>query len=68
MDRLSVFRCNLELGKRAFEYNAPRMYNSLPPEVKHSKNMQLFKKRLKTQIFARCYDLVDEVINNEFKL
>ncbi len=44
VDRLSVFRCNLELGKRAFEYNAPRMYNSLPPEVKHSENMQLFKK------------------------
>ena len=66
--RLLEPRANLELGKRAYEYAAPRLYNSLPNSVKESSNVNIFRKKLKTYIFEKCFDLDTEVINVNYKL
>ena len=55
--RLLEPRANLELGMRAFENSAPRLYNKLPQDIKESGNIEVFKKRLKTYLFRTCYDL-----------
>ena len=48
--RLLEPRANLELGKRAYEYAAPRLYNSLPNSVKENSNVNIFRKKLKTPV------------------
>ena len=45
----------LGYGTRAFERSAPRLFNKLPLGVKQSPNCSVFKKRLKTHVFADCY-------------
>ena len=66
--RLSEPRVNLELGKRAFINSAPRLYNILPQDIKDSCNINIFKKKLKTHIFGKCFDLDDEVIRDDYKI
>ena len=66
--RLHEPRANLELGKRAFEHAAPRLYNSLPNSVKESNNISIFRKRLKTYLFEKFYDLDLEVIKEPYKI
>ena len=53
--RLDEPRSMTSMGTRAFERSAPRLFNKLPLEVKQSPNVKIFKKRLKTHIFADCY-------------
>ena len=47
---------NLEsYGKRAFSVAAPRLWNSLPMELKTSTSIDIFKKKLKTYLFNHSY-------------
>jgi len=42
-------------GKRAFAVNAPRLWNQLPPYIKKTESVQVFKKHLKTHLFNIAY-------------
>ena len=42
---------------RAFAYSAPRMYNSLPDDVKEARSIDTFKRKLKTFLFTEAYNL-----------
>ena len=53
--RLDEPRSRSNIGTRAFERSAPRLFNKLPLEVKQSPNVDIFKKKLKSFIFADCY-------------
>ena len=65
--RLYEPRVNLELGFRAFEKCAPRLYNDLPMAVKNSVNIETFKKALKTHLFARSYDVNNMCIEEHYQ-
>ena len=39
-------------GKRSFQNSAPKLWNSLPAEIRSSKNISTFKKNLKTYLFS----------------
>ena len=41
----------VKYGKRSFQNSAPKLWNSLPAEIKSSKNISTFKKNLKTYLF-----------------
>ena len=56
LHRLLEPRSNLEIGFRAFERCAPRLYNKLPTEIKDCTKMDTFKKQLKTYLFKESYD------------
>ena len=47
-------RCKT-FGDRAFAVAAPKLWNSLPPNVKLADNVKIFKSRLKTLLFHRYY-------------
>ena len=53
--RLEEPRSRTNIGTRAFERSAPRFFNKLPLAVKESPNCDIFKRKLKTHIFADCY-------------
>ena len=42
----------LSYGRRAFEYCAPRLWNSLPMDIRKSVSISIFKKSLKTYFFT----------------
>ena len=39
-------------GKRTFQYAGPRLWNALPPEVRKIEKVDVFKKHVKTILFA----------------
>ena len=43
------------VGDRAFSYAAPRLWNSLPYDIRAIDSLQSFKSRLKTYLFKRAY-------------
>ena len=45
------------LGDRSFVAAAPALWNKLPRAVRHSQNVQTFKKALKTHLFRKAYNL-----------
>ena len=51
---------------RCFEYSAPRLYNTLPYDVRHAKTVKSFKKLLKTFLFSKAYDIQTKTINPSF--
>ena len=59
---------NSKYGERAFKYNAPRLFNKLPLEIRTSPNIEQFKKKLKTHLFKKSYDLNDKTMNEAYKL
>ena len=63
---LFIPRHNSCTGSRAFRAAAPRLYNSLPMEVRNLNNMKSFKNRLKTFLFSKCYDLENSTISEDF--
>ena len=65
--RLFEVGVNRMVGDRTFRYAAPRLFNRLPSEVKDSPSVSVFKKRLKTHLFAMCYDCVLKTINSTYK-
>ena len=51
-DLLVMPRTNTEsFGKRAFSYAAPKVWNSLPEDIKSAQSIESFKKKLKTHLF-----------------
>ena len=68
MHRLFEPRANCKRGERTFRYSAPRLYNKLPPEMKIIQDDGAFKKKLKTILFARCYDLEDQTVKENYKV
>ena len=44
-------------GYRAFTNHAPRLWNSLPHDLRQNKSVNNFRKDLKTVLFRRAYDL-----------
>ena len=44
------------VGDRAFPVAAARAWNSLPPHVTSSPSLPVFKRLLKTELFARSFD------------
>ena len=55
---LNVPRTNLvSAGDRAFCVAAPKMWNSLPNDIRMSHNVESFKKKLKTHLFCEAYSL-----------
>ena len=59
-------RCYTDLGFRAFQVCAPRLYNRLPVQVKASNSIALFKKALKTFLFRDAYDLSDMTVTDHY--
>ena len=49
---LSVPRCNLEFGSRAFRISALKIWNSLPANIRDSPSLPTFRRHLKTPIFS----------------
>ena len=45
------------LGSRAFMCQAPKHWNELPCDIKCSVNVNVFKKKLKTYLFKKSYNL-----------
>ena len=55
---LSVPKTRLKtVGDKAFCAYAPKLWNSLPHEIKVSNNVKDFKVKLKTYLFRQAYDL-----------
>ena len=51
------------ISERCFEYHAPRLFNKLPNDVKMQLTVPAFKRKLKTHIFQKAYDLSESNIN-----
>ena len=45
------------LGDRSFAYAAPQLWNSLPLNVRNCDSILVFKKRLKTFLFRKAFNL-----------
>ena len=53
---LEVPRTNLiTYGDRAFSVCAPKLWNSLPPHIKLSSSVDMFKRNLKTFLFSQAF-------------
>ncbi len=44
--------CSRRYGDRAFEDAAPRLWNSLPASLRHTADLNAFKRQLKTYLFG----------------
>ena len=64
--KLHIHRVNNKWGERSFHYNASRTYNWLPIDIKNSPTFELFKKRLKSFLFDKAYDLHSKTIDPSF--
>jgi hypothetical protein len=53
--QLIVPNTRTQLGKRAFCYAAPQVWNSLPDDIKTTETYCCFKKRLKTHFFILAF-------------
>ena len=53
---------------RCFEYSAPRLYNTLPYDVRQAKTVKSFKKMLKTFLFTQAYNIETQSINSSFNV
>ena len=42
-------------GDRAFSVAAPKLWNALPPDIRNSGSITLFKCKLKTFLFRKYY-------------
>jgi len=52
---LSVPRCNFEFGSRAFRISAPKIWNSLPANIRDCPSLPTFRRHLKTHYFQLAY-------------
>ena len=50
-------RCRTKFGERGFSHAGPTAWNSLPHHLHHISDTGLFKRRLKTELFRRAYDM-----------
>ena len=44
-----------KFGERAFCYYAPKIWNSLPKDIRSSKSIDTFKKKVKSHLFSLAY-------------
>ena len=58
-------RCLPTLGDRAFQSAAPKLWNSLPVEIRNIQTLTSFKRALKTYFFKRAF-LTDLFIHIAF--
>ena len=57
-NKLPVLKANLEQVRRSsFRYAGPRPWNELPVYVINSDTISIFKSRLKTFLFCKCYNI-----------
>ena len=55
---LKVPKMNLStMGERAFSHTAPKLWNSLPNDIRQCESTGQFKKELKTYLFRLAYGL-----------
>jgi len=47
---------HVTIGGRAFSSTAARVWNSLPTAVQSSESLDIFRRRLKTELFERSYN------------
>ena len=53
---LQIPKCRLRnFGENAFSHFGPKIWNSLPVEIKYAKSVEQFKSKLKTYLFKQCY-------------
>uniref|UniRef100_A0A8C6LJ28 Reverse transcriptase domain-containing protein n=1 Tax=Nothobranchius furzeri TaxID=105023 RepID=A0A8C6LJ28_NOTFU len=45
------------MGSRAFSRSAPRLWNSIPPDIRNIDSFTLFQSKLKTHMFKSAYNL-----------
>ena len=43
-------------GQRSFFFAAPKLWNSLPDNIRHSDSLTSFKRNIKTYLFKQIYD------------
>ena len=46
------------IGGRAFPVAGEKVWNGLPSDVTSASSLSVFKKRLKSYLFRRCYETV----------
>ena len=54
---LTVPALSSVLGNRAFMCHGPKLWNELPIDIKYSETVSIFKKKLKTYLFKKSYNL-----------
>ena len=60
-NRLDVPTCRLStVGDRAFPVAGAKVWNGLPSDVTSASSLAVFKNRLKTYLFRRCYETLTE--------
>ena len=52
---LEMPQSRTKFGERAFCYYAPKIWNSLPKDIRSSKSIDTFKKKVKTHLFSLAY-------------
>ena len=58
-EQLDVPTCRRStIGGRAFPVTGAKVWNSLPSDVTSASSLSVFKNRLKTYLFRRCYETV----------
>ena len=58
LNNLPTVRCNTAIAHNsAFSSTGPRLWNMLPNDIKTSRNLDVFKARLKTFLFSLSYNL-----------
>ena len=55
---LRPFQTNTLTGERAFACQAAKLWNELPLELKTCSELDVFKSKLKTFLFRKCYDIL----------
>ena len=61
-------RFNYEIGKHSYKSAAPRLFNKLTTEVKNCTSLESFKKKLKTYLFDKAYDIENKEMKIEYKV
>ena len=51
---------------RCFTHAGPKLYNSLPTEIKNQVNINSFKDLLKTHLFTNAYNLVEQSVTGSY--
>jgi len=58
-ERLDVPTCRQStVGGRAFAAAGANVWNGMPSDVTSASSLAMFKNRLKTHLFRRCYETV----------
>ena len=55
-------------SERCFEYHAPRLFNSIPDDIKAVNSVDNFKKKLKTHLFLKAYNISEQSINSAYSV